>query len=55
MQPPSLLERFYSKFSRAPAPSEARQLQSLSRFSQPELVQFTKVGRGDGDNWVRKT
>ena len=53
MQPPSLLERFfYSKFSRAPAPSEARQLQSLSRFSQPELVQFTKVGRGDGDNWV---
>jgi len=40
---PSLLEAFYEKFSRAPAPTEAAQLQRLSQFSQPELVSFTKA------------
>ena len=40
---PSLLEAFYEKFSRAPAPTEAAQLQRLSQFSQPELISFTKA------------
>ena len=40
---PSLLEAFYEKFSRAPKPTEAAQLQRLSQFSQPELISFTKA------------
>ena len=40
---PSLLEKFYEKFSRAPAPLEAAQLQRLSEFSEPELIQITQV------------
>ena len=42
-QSPSLLEKFYEKFSRSPEPDVADQLEQLSKFSEPELIQITKV------------
>jgi len=39
----SLFERFYERFSKPPAPEVAAQLKALDRFTQPELLQITKV------------
>ena len=40
---PSLLQRFYDKFSRLPEPEVAAQLRRLNKFSEPELLQITKA------------